>query len=63
MRSGTALGKRDPMIRKAAEATGIDVQCWATYRLKEPETLGPADDLTSADLILLHPTQDATGMT
>ncbi len=53
-------GSEIPMIRKAAEATGIDVQCWATYRLKEPETLRACQsDLTSADLILLHPTQDA----
>lgn len=48
------------MIWKAAEITGIEVKCWATYRLRNPEVCKTClEDLKTADLILLHPTQDA----
>lgn len=53
-------GSEIPMIRKASLATGIDLKCWATFRLRDPEVLKACiEDLRGADLILLHPTQDA----
>ncbi len=53
-------GSEIPMIRKAAEATGIEVQSWATFRLRDPDVLKACrEDLRAADLVLLHPTQDA----
>jgi hypothetical protein len=53
-------GSEIPMIRRAGQSTGIEVQCWATCRLKDPKILKACrEDLMAADLILLHPTQDA----
>lgn len=53
-------GSEIPMIRKASEETGIDVEAWATFRLKDPDICKAClKDLRTADLILLHPTNDA----
>lgn len=53
-------GSEIPMIRNASEATGIDVKCWATYRLRDPAVCNDCiEDLRDADLIILHPTNDA----
>jgi hypothetical protein len=35
-------GSEIPMIRRAGQSTGIEVQCWATCRLKDPKILKPA---------------------
>ncbi|MGB4234866.1 MAG: cobaltochelatase subunit CobN [Methanoregulaceae archaeon] len=53
-------GSELPMLTTAAERTGISLTGWATYRLKDPETLDRAiRSLSGADVILLHPTPDA----
>jgi cobaltochelatase CobN len=53
-------GSEIPMVREASQRTGIDVEIWATFRLQEREQFARCmESLKSADLILLHPTQDA----
>lgn len=61
MKIGAVLwGSEIPMIREAAHATKIDVKCWATYRLRDLVACKECiEDLRTADLIILHPTQDA----
>ncbi len=53
-------GSEIPMFREASQRTGIDAETWATFRLKEHEVFGECmESLMSADVIILHPTQDA----
>ncbi len=53
-------GSEIPMFREASSRTRIAAETWATFRLKDPDIFAECrESLRSADVVLLHPTQDA----
>jgi cobaltochelatase CobN len=53
-------GSEIPMFREASQRTGIDAETWATFRLKDHGMFERCmESLRSADVVVLHPTQDA----
>lgn len=58
--SAIVWGSELPLLREGAADEGIDLNAWATFRLRDPENLSSCiASLAESDIIILHPTQES----